>query len=511
MAGSAQRSAFNETPGFKLERGSSFEAGGGSRRTASAKLTRRQIVTDISEALAVIETESATETEPRRDEMTASAVEGMLHTLDPHSHFFGRSEWKALNDDYNNQYVGIGVSIITRVKGGEVGTFVVSTVPGSPAASAGLRYGDRILNVNGADVKTRNSIYVSEKLRGADGTKLNVTLERASGGSETVSVTRINLPQPTVTASFMLDDEVGYVGLTHGFSFETAEEVRAAVAKLSAEGMHSLVLDLRGNPGGILAQSIKVAEQFLPSGSVIVTQRGRTPNDTITWRSKDTPKTLVPMVLLIDGETASASEVLAGAMQDNDRALIVGGRTFGKGLVQNVLDLPDETGLTLTAAQYYTPAGRSIQRDYSDGSFYNYFNHKNKIADIDKPQYVAKTITGRRVYGGDGIAPDIAAETPLISRQAEDAVAFFAASYAGGANVSDDELLAAFHKFTGVTSGHDPNLLRSLRIATATAAKGASAGNRVRIMNDPAVAAAMKEMENSRALFAKARGLGNQR
>src|SRR5690606_39239134 len=167
----------------------------------------------------------------------------------------------------------------------------------------------------------------------------------------------------------------------------------------------------------------------------------------------------------------------------------------------NVLDLPNETGLTLTAAQYYTPAGRSIQRDYSDGSFYNYFNHKNKIADIDKPQYVAKTVTGRRVYGGDGIAPDIAAETPPLSREVEDAIAFFAASYAGGTNVSDGELLAAFHTFNGVTSGNDPNLLRSLRVATATAAKGATAGNRVRIMNDPAVAAAIKEIENSRELF----------
>ncbi len=507
MAGSAQRSAFNETPGFKLERGSSFEAGGGSRRPAGAKLTRRQIVTDITEALAIIESSSATETEPRRAEMTASAVEGMLHTLDPHSHFYGRSEWKALNDDYNNQYVGIGVSIITRVKDGEIGTYVVSTVPGSPAASAGLRYGDRIVNVNGADVRTRDSIDVSGRLRGADGTKLQVTLERAVGGSETVLVTRIHLPQPTVTASFMLDGGVGYIGLTHGFSFETADEVRAAVAKLTAQGMRSLVLDLRGNPGGILAQSVRVAEQFLPAGSVIVTQRGRTPNDTLTWRSEDTPKTLVPLVLLVDGDTASASEVLAGAMQDNDRALIVGERTFGKGLVQNVLDLPNETGLTLTAAQYYTPAGRSIQRDYSDGSFYNYFNHKNKIADIDKPQYVAKTVTGRRVYGGDGIAPDIAAETPLLSREVEDAVAFFAASFSGGANVSDGEMLAAFHRFTGVTSGHDANLLRSLRIATTTAAKGASAGNRVRIINDPAVAAAIRKMENSRELFAKAQGL----
>src|SRR5690606_26109365 len=135
-----------------------------------------------------IESSSATETEPRRAEMTASAVEGMLHTLDPHSHFYGRSEWKALNDDYNNQYVGIGVSIITRVKDGEIGTYVVSTVPGSPAASAGLRYGDRIVNVNGADVRTRDSIDVSGRLRGADGTKLQVTLERAVGGSETVLV-----------------------------------------------------------------------------------------------------------------------------------------------------------------------------------------------------------------------------------------------------------------------------------------------------------------------------------
>ena len=212
------------------------------------------------------------------------------------------------------------------------------------------------------------------------------------------------------------------------------------------------------------------------------------------------------MVLLVDGGTASASEVLAGAMQDNDRALIIGERTFGKGLVQNVLDLPNETGLTLTAAQYYTPAGRSIQRDYSDGSFYDYFNHKNKIADIDKPQYVAKTVTGRRVYGGDGIAPDINAETSLLPRDTEDEVAFFAASYVGGVNVSDDELLAAFRNFAADAKGNDADIVRSLRIAVTLAAKGASAGDRVRILNDPAVATAIKEMANSRELFARARG-----
>ncbi len=216
---------------------------------------------------------------------------------------------------------------------------------------------------------------------------------------------------------------------------------------------------------------------------------------------------MLPLILLVDGDSASASEVLAGALQDNDRALIVGQRTFGKGLVQNVIDLPEKAGLTLTAAQYYTPSGRSIQRDYSDGSLYNYYNHKNQIADIDKPSYVAKTITERRVYGGNGIEPDILMRSESFSTAIVDSIAFFAAANADRSmTLSDDELFDQFEIFAGSDNlvNQREKIIRMIKIELALAANGSANGNRQRIISDPVILTAIKEMDRSRELFARA-------
>ncbi len=493
---------------FKIERGSSFQASGESstKRITADKAHPKQIISDIEEAMSIIDRNGI---RGNSKDSTADTVEGMLHTLDPHSHFYTKDEWTELLDDYNNEFVGVGVSLISRVRDNLIGTYVVSTVPGSPAASANLHYSDEILRVGNIDTKGKGSIEVSSLIRGGNGTTVNLTIKDSGSRVRTVRLVRTTLPQPTVSAVFMVNDKVGYIGLTHGFSFTSASEVRSAAAKLTALGMTSLVLDIRGNPGGILEQSVKVAEQFLPAGATIVSQRGRVLSDTRIWRSGNNAKLTIPLILLVDGESASASEVLAGAMQDNDRALIIGQRTFGKGLVQNVIDLPEKAGLTLTAAQYYTPSGRSIQRDYSDGSLYNYYNHKNQIAIIDKPQYVAKTITERRVYGGNGIEPDIAVETQKLSVHILDAIAFYAAGNANRqSGFNDEKLFEDFTlsaKFLAGSSKSDQDLIiRSLRIELALAKSGALAGNHERIMTDPAINTAISQMDRSGELYAKA-------
>jgi len=503
---SSQSLPLIENAPFKLETGRSFAASGRSEtKRANAFNSRpKQIISDIEEAMTIIGQNSIV---VKSNDKTAETVDGMLKTLDPHSHYYDQSEWNELLDDYNNAFVGVGVSIISRWHNNSIGTYVVSTVPGSPAAQSKLNYGDEIIRVGTVDTSGKNSAEVSSLIRGQNGTSVKLTLKDAADNKiKTVKLPRVKLPQPTVSAAFMIDKNVGYIGLTHGFSFTTANEVMSATTKLTALGMTSLILDIRGNPGGILEQSVRVAEQFLPSGTTIVSQRGRTPSDTRVWRSGNTPKLTIPLILLVDGETASASEVLAGAMQDNDRALIIGQRTFGKGLVQNVIDLPEQAGLTLTAAQYYTPSGRSIQRDYSDGSLYNYYNHKNQIIDIDKPLYAAKTVTERRVYGGNGIEPDITLDSKSPNTKLNDVVAFFVSSNMS-LNNDNEELFSKFTDFAklnSITELKKEQVLPLLRIELALAANGAAAGIHERIMYDETIHTAIKNMESSRELYAKA-------
>jgi carboxyl-terminal processing protease len=232
----------------------------------------------------------------------------------------------------------------------------------------------------------------------------------------------------------MIRPGIGYIDLSEGFTYTTDDEFTTALRDLHRQGMTSLLLDLRGNGGGIVEQAVKVAEKFLPAGELIVSQRGRTVVDSREWRSANPAPENMPLVLLVDENTASASEIVAGALQDSDRALIVGEKTFGKGLVQNVIDLPQKSGLTLTAARYYTPSGRSIQRDYSATGEYDYFSHRSPAGAIDKPYFEAKTATGRKVLGGDGIAPDDAVKSDLMTRaQAElvDPIFLFVRDFVG--------------------------------------------------------------------------------
>jgi carboxyl-terminal processing protease len=403
---------------FRLESGVSFSAS----VPPSAQLTterRGSVTDDVAEAIEIINKSYAGAKKTETSKLIHNAVDGMLQTLDPHSAFFDKGEYAELLDEENSEYYGIGATIANFKRDGKIETYVLATSPGSAAARAGLRFGDRIEEVDGEDVSEASSDIVRDKVRGPAGSQVRVVVERAASGKlDKITLTRGRVPYATVSDAYLLRPGVGYIDLTEGFNFTTSAEFGRALVELRKNGMESLIVDVRGNPGGVLDQAVKIAEKFLPAGDVIVTQKGRSRADNRVWRSANANPEKAAVVLLVDRDSASASEVVAGALQDHDRAMIVGEKTFGKGLVQSVMDLPAGAGLTLTTARYFTPSGRSIQRDYSDGSLYAYFNRQ---AGGDPSKFkAAETDSRRKVYGGDGITPDEVVGGQLYTRDQSD-------------------------------------------------------------------------------------------
>lgn len=433
---------------FSIKRGSTFSASGGSPGTRPEYEPEIQkpspIAAEIMEAQRLISANYLEAKKTPPSELTKYAIDGMLRSLDPHSNFYDAAEWKELMDEQRSGYTGIGASIANFDRNGETDTFILSTFPGSPASRAGLRFGDKILAINGERTTGKGSDIVRDQIRGSAGTVFRLTVERAATNRvETLEIRRNRVAQPSIPDAYILRPGVGYIELSEGFTYTTADEFETAIRELKSQGMRSLILDLRGNGGGIVDQAVRVAERFLPAGTLILTQRGRSRIDNRTWRSTNSNPEQMPLVVLVNEDTASASEIVAGAFQDDDRALIVGEKTFGKGLVQSVLDLPGRSGLTLTTARYLTPSGRSIQRDYAGIDLYDYFNHK--VTAGARSYFEARTITDRRVFGGDGIQPD---EQVRLERLNEtqaallDPIFFFARETANGRVAGLDEYRA---------------------------------------------------------------------
>lgn len=367
------------------------------------------------------------------EKATQAAIQGMLSTLDPHSAYFPYSEFKKLKEDQDSRFYGIGVTIVQH----RDGVYVQSSVEGTPAAKLGLKYGDRILEVDGKDAREWSSEQVSKNVRGALGEPVTLKVERP--GSEAplyFTIVRDAVPLLTIRNAYMIRPGIGYIGLTGGFQRSSDEELSKAMKRLEEQGMRQLVLDLRGNPGGLLDQAIDVASEFLPRGQVVVSVKGRTEySQPFVYKSTGSEPATLPLVLLINRNTASASEIVAGAIQDHGRGLIVGETSFGKGLVQRIFQLPFNTGLTLTTARYYTPYGRSLQRDYSSGSLYDYYTRHDPAdtpppagpRNLEAPLALAsptphshtgppvQTAVGRVFYGGGGITPDIEIKEPTLS------------------------------------------------------------------------------------------------
>jgi len=378
------------------------------------------IKNDLAEALSVIQANHIDGPKLDYNSIFKSSISSMLSVLDPHSTYFDPVEYASFRTEQRSEYFGIGATIEDLREGSDVNTFIRATFPGSPASKAGLRYGDRILAVDGQSMKGKTFPEVRKFLLGPRGTTVKVTVERpATHQSDTVNIVRDAVSLPSIAQAYMLKQGVGYVAMTGGFNLTTADEFDVALKELHSKGMNMLVLDLRGNRGGLLIQAVRVANSFLQRGQMIVSQKGRFRDSSQAYAAVNENPDNIPLVILVNGETASAAEIVAGALQDHDRALIIGETTFGKGLVQFPFQLDYDSALLLTIAKYFTPSGRLIQRDYSNGGSYDYY-YRGGIA-ADRTQTTppsgpeSHTDTGRAVYGGGGISPDEAVKPGVIT------------------------------------------------------------------------------------------------
>src|SRR5713226_2065183 len=346
------------------------------------------------------------------DRLVYGAVRGMLATLDPHSSFFNPKEYAQMRERQEGRYYGIGVSIVSI--DGDI--TAQSVFEGSPAYKKGIRRGDILANVEGEDAKGWTTEQAMRKLRGPKGTKVYVGVKRRGYGEMIkFELTRDEVYIPTVPAYFMIDATTGYIRM-QDFGENTDRDVKHALKDLTSKGMKRLLFDIRGNPGGPLDQAIKVTNEFLPRGKMIVYTRGRVANSDQDYRATDDGDFLdIPIVALANRNSASASEIVTGALQDHDRAYIVGETTFGKALVQSVYRISGGAGLALTTAHYYTPSGRLIQRPW-DASFDEYLSYSLRDQDANKPHNASDlkhTDSGRPVYSGGGIEPDKRVSGPI--------------------------------------------------------------------------------------------------
>ncbi len=380
------------------------------RGTASTQERLPEQYRAFTAALRLVETEYVEKVQT--DRVVYSAIGGMLQTLDPHSSFLDPRTYAQMRERQEGRYYGLGITI--QVIDGDV--TAVSLFEGSPAYRLGVRRGDVIARINGDDAKGLTSEEASRRLRGPKGTLVRISLRRR-GYDQLIDleVPRDEIHIATVPAAFMVDATTGYVRL-QDFAEQTDHDFSAALADLTSKGMTRLLLDLRGNPGGPLDQAIKAANQFLPQGALIVYTRGRIPNSDQDYRATEkSGYTTLPVVALVNRGSASASEIVAGAIQDHDRGIVVGETTFGKALVQSVYRIAEGAGLALTTARYYTPSGRLIQRPW-DGTFDEYLTYTARDQGQPRERSAADlkyTDGGRKVYGGGGIEPDHHLEGPI--------------------------------------------------------------------------------------------------
>ncbi|HMG73536.1 MAG TPA: S41 family peptidase [Pyrinomonadaceae bacterium] len=525
-----------------------LKAANSNQAITAEKYEADKIESDYHEAISTVEEKYAGDID--YEKATQAAIQGMLFTLDPHSVFFSTTEFRKLKEDQASSFYGIGVQIIRH----DDGVYVQSVVEGTPASRAGLRYGDRIVEVDGKDARDWSSDEVSKNVRGDRGKDVRLKVERAGEeAAVNVKIVRDSVPLPSIRNAFMIGSSTGYVGLVGGFQHTTDDELRDSIAGLKRDGMRQMVLDLRNNPGGLLDQAIDVSSEFLPRDQVVVSVKGRSEyHEPAIYKSNGSDPEELPLVVLINRNTASASEIVAGAIQDHGRGLVVGETSFGKGLVQHVFQLPFNTGLTLTTARYYTPYGRSLQRDYSSGSLYDYYvrhdqNDNQQPIQPGQPSPnesipphssnapAFRTAAGRVFYGGGGITPDIEARpltaTPVRGRIMEAAFQFTRILVAGKIPglesyrvdkveygrlpkatdyVINDRVLEAFRNYlrkdqgqrlqvTQIETDLDFVKLR-LRYEMTTAAFGADAGQRVLLESDPQALRAIGVLPDAKRL-----------
>jgi len=445
------------------------------------------------------------------------AIPGMLHSLDPHSNFFDPKSYSLLREEQRGKYYGVGMTVGPRNNK----VIVIAPFAGTPAYRAGIHPGDIIAAVDGKATDNMSTADVADLLKGPKGTTVRITVLREGADHPLeFAVIRDEIPRYSVDLHFMIKPGIGYMHVS-GFQETTEHEVAQALEEMG--DVKGLILDLRQNPGGLLSEGVGVADKFLKKGQLIVSHHGRSSPEKRYTAARGNGGKDYPLVVLVNRGTASAAEIVAGAIQDHDRGLIVGETTFGKGLVQTVYPLAENTGLALTTARYYTPSGRLIQRDYSNLSLYDYYYAREKEENAANHE-VKLTDSGRTVYGGGGISPDV--KLPAVkSNKLQDTLlqryAFFnfAKRYVVGHKVTqnfevDDLVLQDFRKFLDeekipfteaeLIENHD--WLRSnIKSELFVDSYGQEEGLKVRAETDPEVMKALELLPQARALAENAR------
>ncbi len=459
------------------------------------------------------------------DKVVYSSIDGMLHTLDPHTSFLEPKEYSDMQDRQKGSFYGLGILVTKR----NDQVTVITPLEGTPAARLGIRAGDVISEVEGVLTSDLQLDEVVKRLKGPKGSTVHIKILRV-GIKEPIPLTivRAAIPTNSISNTLMIRPGIGYIRIKD-FTATTVRELDEAIDKLKAEGMQKLVLDLRMNPGGLLDAAVGVSDHFLDKGQMIVYTKGRTADSAQDYVAPGKHKKLdMPMVVLINRGSASASEIVAGALQDHDRALIVGETSWGKGLVQSVYSLQYGAGLALTTSKYYTPSGRNIQRDYT--SFYDYYvaddsdqSANTEVPLTDRKQF--KTDTGRIVYGGGGITPDVFAKPAQVTKttqllEVRSAIFNYAVEYAAAhPNLTQNiavtpEMIEDFAQFAAkkeiapmdeirqtLLKPEDRNFIeRSLKAEIVAAKYGYDASYPYRLEGDAQVAKALEVLPDAQKL-----------
>jgi carboxyl-terminal processing protease len=369
----------------------------GRGEAASSEADLRQGLQSFARVYALVEENFADPVSPDQT-IYNGAIQGMLRTLDPHSNFLDPKAYQLLQQDQQGQYYGVGMEI--NMDGANV--IVTYPFPGSPAQRAGLRRGDVIASIDGKSAEGLNSGQVADRLKGPRGTPVEVGVKRVGSDAPlTFNILRDGISRSDVDG-FWLSPGIAYLRILSFTNQNTGHEVEQKFKELGENAVNGLVLDLRFNQGGLVSEAVTVAGRFLQPGQTVVSHRGRSSAEQV-FRAKGGGKAKYPIVVLVNRYSASAAEIVAGALQDHDRGWVLGENTFGKGLVQAQYPLSEGAALLLTIARYYTPSGRLIQRDYEHTSFIDYYYRRTETKNLDDQK---RTDTGRTVYGGGGISPD---------------------------------------------------------------------------------------------------------
>ena len=459
------------------------------------------------------------------------ASPGMLRVLDPHSNFFDARAYALVREDQHGKYYGVGMQVAPR----ENHTVVMAPFVGSPAYRAGIRPGDIIVSVDGKPCDGLTTTEVADLLKGPKGTVVHISIGREGTPAPIeFTITRDEIPRHGVDNPVLVRPGIGYIRVA-GFNETTGRELADGLRQLGYPNLKGLILDLRNNPGGILNEGVEVADMFLDKNQLIVSHRGRASAERRYYALRGNGGNAVPLVVLLNNNAASASEIVAGAIQDHDRGLIVGETSFGKGLVQSVYNLHEDTGLALTTARYYTPSGRLIQRDYKTVSLWDY-HYNRKVP--EKPTEIKLTDGGRQVTGGGGIAPDVFIAAPKLNSFQEQllrhriflpyeiGVGDFATYYLAEKPVitkefvADDAVLNEFRKFLDKQklSFTEPDITenldwikRKIKREMFVSVYGLEEGYKVELENDVQVQKAIEVIPQARALYENARRVVAQR